>query len=274
MSDSPATGPGRRRRRSPSPRDLRLVGLQVYYEQLSFWKNPFGAFFTLGFSVIFLVLLASSGGTSRISFLGGLKEIQYYVPGFAAYGVMSACFNVLSINLVFRRETGLLKRLRLSPLPTWIMLTGLFLSSLIVSVLQVLILIAIGKVAYGVVLPANDLALALALFVGALCFTAVGVAASTFVPNQDAAGPMISIVYFVLLFLSGLWYPLQPGSALAKISAWFPVRHLILAVFAPFDAQRGVSPWAWHDLLVVAIWGVAAGIIALKRFRFEPRRIS
>ena len=43
-------------------RDLRLVTRQVHYEQLSFWLNPIGAAFTVGFSVVFLVLLGASAG--------------------------------------------------------------------------------------------------------------------------------------------------------------------------------------------------------------------
>jgi ABC-2 type transport system permease protein len=258
---------------SPS-RDLHLLGRQVYYEQLSFWRNAFGAFFTVGFSVVFLVLLASSAGNSKIAFLGGIRQIQYYVPGFTAYGAMSASFNVLAISLVVRRETGLLKRLRLSPLPTWIMLGGVFLSTCIVVLVQVVVVLLIGRLAYNVHLPNHPVALLVALVVGTLCFTALGIGASTIIPNEEAAGPMVGIVFFVLLFLSGLWYPLKSGSALARISNYFPVRHMITAVFAPFDTQPGTSPWAWHDLLVMAIWGVAGGYVALRRFRFEPRRIG
>ena len=44
--------------------DLKLVGRQIYYEQLDFWLNPIGAIFTVGFSVVFLVLVAPAPGTS------------------------------------------------------------------------------------------------------------------------------------------------------------------------------------------------------------------
>jgi ABC-2 type transport system permease protein len=254
------------------PNDARLVGRQLYYEQLGFWKNPFGSAFTVIFSVLFLVLLAAGGGNQRLARLGGIREIQYYVPGFAAYGVMSACFNLLAISLVTRRETGLLKRLRLSPLPTWVMLAALLLNSLVISAVEVILLIGVGKLAFHVYLPQNFGAFLVAFVIGVICFTALGIAASTVVPNQDAAGPMVSIVFFVLLFLSGLWFPLTPGSTLDKISAWFPVHHLILAMFAPFDRARGVSPWAWGDLKVVGIWGVGGAVVALRRFAWEPRR--
>jgi ABC-2 type transport system permease protein len=252
--------------------DLQLVARQVFYEQLSFWLNPIGALFTVGFSVVFLALLGATTGNVRVAALGGIRQIQYYVPGFVAYGVMSLCFTTLSISLVVRRETGLLKRLRLSPLPTWALLAGVTGSALVIAAAQVVLLLAMGKLAFGVTLPHNVLAFVVTLVVGVVCFTALGVAVSTLIPNQDAAGPLVSIVFFVLLFLSGLWYPLAPGSLLAQISSYFPVRHMITATFAPFDNRPGVSGWAWHDLLVIAIWAGAGVLVALRRWRWAPSR--
>jgi ABC-2 type transport system permease protein len=252
--------------------DVKLVGRQVRYEQLSFWLNPIGAIFTVGFSVVFLILLGASAGNSHISFYGDIRLVQYYVPGFAAYGVMAACFNILAITLVNRREMGLLKRLRLSPLPTWALLTAIVLSSMVIAAIEVVILLAVGRLGFDVHFPDNVGAFVLAIVVGMLCFSALGVAMSTLVPNQDAAGPIVSIIFFVLLFLSGLWFPLKPGSGLAQFSAYFPVHHFISAVFAPFNTQRGASPWAWHDLLIVAIWGVVGAIVAVRRWKWSPRR--
>jgi ABC-2 type transport system permease protein len=252
--------------------DLKLVARQTWYEQLSFWLNPIGAVFTVGFSVIFLLLLGASAGNSRVSYLGNIRLIQYYVPGFVAYGVMAACFNILAITLVNRREMGLLKRLRLCPLPTWALLTATLLSSVIIAAVEIVILLAVGRVGFDVHLPGNMGAFILAVVVGMVSFSALGLAMSTAVPNQDAAGPIVSVVFFVLLFLSGLWFPLKPGSGLAQFSAYFPVHPFIAAVFAPFNIHKGASPWAWHDLLVVAIWGVAGAIIAIRRWTWTPRR--
>ena len=251
---------------------LCLVAHQVRYEQLSFWVNRVGAVFTVGFSVVFLVLLGSSAGNSRVASLGNIKLIDYYVPGFVAYGVMAACFTTLAITLVVRRETGLLKRLRLSPLPTSVLLASIFVSTMIVALVQVVLLLIIGRFGYSVPFPPAIGALVVVLVVGIASFSAMGVAMSTAVPNQEAAGPVTSIVFFVLLFLSGLWFPLSAHSGLAKFSNYFPVRHFLLAVSAPFEAQRGVSPWPWHDLLIVAIWGVVGAVIGIRRFVWAPRR--
>jgi len=254
--------------------ELRLVARQVRYEQLSFWLNPIGAIFTVGFSLLFLVMLGASAGSSRISYLNNIKLVQYYVPGFIAYGVMSASFNSLAISLVIRRETGLLKRLRLSPLPTWTLLTSILLSTLLIAFAQVVLMLVVGRWAFGVHPPSGAsalLALVVVLVLGGLSFAALGIAMSTLIPNQQAAGPLTSTVFFVLLFLSGLWFPLKSGSALAKVSTYFPIRHFITAVFKTFS-HPGASPWALNDMAVLVIWGAVAAVIALRRFRWAPRQ--
>ena len=116
-------------------------------------------------------------------------------------------------------------------------------------------LLLIGRIAYNVSIPADPAALALTIVVGVFTFAALGICASGLIPNQEAAGPVLSIVFFVLLYLSGLWFPLHPGSALARISAWFPVRHLIIATFAPYDPRPHANAFAWHDLLIMVHLG-------------------
>ena len=250
-------------------RDLRFVSLQLRYEQLSFWLNPVGAIFTIGFSMLFLVMLGTTVGKQHVSFLKNITLVQYYVPAFVAYGVMAACFTILAISLVNRREMGLLKRLRLSPLPAWALSSAIFLSTLIVALIQVVLLLAVGRLAFGVHLPGNIAAFAVTLLIGVLSFTALGVAMSTFIPNADSSGPLISTVFFVLLFLSGFWFPIQSGTTLANVAAWFPVRHFITAVFATFSTHG--DPWAWPDLRVLAIWAAGGFIVAVWRFRWAPR---
>ena len=251
--------------------DLRLVARQIYYEQLNFWLNPIGAIFTVGFSIVFLILVGSTAGTQRSSVIGGGLLINYYVPGFIAYGVMAACFNNLAISLVVRRESGLLKRVRLSPLPTWAMMTAVSVNALITSTVQVVLVLLIGRLGYGVPFPHDLPAFIVTLLVGAAAFTALGLGMSTLIPNQESGAPITSVVFFVLLFLSGLWFPLDPKSGLAKFSSYLPVRHMIVSIYIASFPQKGGSSWPWHDILVLAIWGVGAGVVAVRRWSWAPR---
>jgi ABC-2 type transport system permease protein len=250
--------------------DLPLVARQVRFEQLSFWLNPIGALITIGFSLVFVVIFESTSGHSTVSYLGHINLGQYYLPAFAAYGVMAACFNILAITLVNRREMGLLKRLRLSPLPTWMLLAAIFISTMIVALIQVVLMLLVGRFGYGVHGPQDVATFAVVVVVGMLSFTALGVGISTVVPNADAAGPIVSLVFFILVALSGLYFPVKAGSGLATFTDYFPIRHLIVASVDTFNGLPGYSPW--RDILVVAIWGAVGVFVSLRRWDWSPKR--
>jgi ABC-2 type transport system permease protein len=250
--------------------DLPLVARQVRFEQLSFWLNPIGALITIGFSLVFVVIFESTSRHSTVSYLPHIDLGQYYLPAFAAYGVMAACFNILAITLVNRREMGLLKRLRLSPLPTWMLLAAIFINSMIVALIQIVLMLLVGRFGYGVHGPQDVATFAVVVVVGMLSFTALGVGISTVVPNADAAGPIVSLVFFILVALSGLYFPVKAGSGLATFTDYFPIRHLIVASVDTFNGIPGYSPW--RDLLVVAIWGAIGVFVSLRRWDWSPKR--
>lgn len=250
--------------------DLRLVARQVRFEQLSFWLNPIGAVLTIGFSVVFIVIFLSTSGHSTVGYLAHINLGQYYLPAFAAYGIMAACFNILAITMVNRREMGLLKRLRLSPLPTWMLLAAIFINSMIIAVIQIVLMLLVGRFGYNVHGPQDIPAFVLVVVVGMLSFTALGVGVSTLVPNADAAGPVVSLVFFILVALSGLYFPVKPGSGLSTFTNFFPIRHLIVACVDSFNGIPGAS--IWNDVLVMALWGVGGVIVSLRRWEWSPKR--
>ncbi len=252
------------------PGDFLLVARQVRFEQLSFWLNPIGAALTIGFSVVFIVIFESTSGHSTVKFLHHINLGQYYIPAFVTYGVMAACFNILAIALVNRRELGLLKRLRLSPLPTWMLLAAIFANSMIVATIQIVLVLLVGWLGYGVSGPHDILGFVIVLIVGMLSFTALGVGISTIVPNADAAGPIVSLVFFILVALSGLYFPVKAGSGLSTFTNFFPIRHLITASVDSFNAVPGTS--IWNDVLVIALWGVAGVFVAVRRWTWSPKR--
>jgi len=249
--------------------DLPLVARQVGFEQLAFWLNPIGAVLTIGFSVVFIVIFESTSRHTTVNYLP-INLGQYYIPAFAAYGVMAACFNVLAISMVNRREMGLLKRLRLSPLPTWMLLAAVFINWMIIAMIQIVLLLLVGRFGYDVHGPHDVAMFVLVLIVGMLSFTAMGVGISTVVPNADAAGPIVSLVFFILVALSGLYFPVKPGSGLATFTGIFPIRHIIIACVDTFNGVPGAS--TWNDILVVAVWGAVGVFVSVRRWDWSPKR--
>jgi ABC-2 type transport system permease protein len=253
--------------------DLTLVGRQISFEQRSYWRNPTAAGFTFLFPIVLLLIFASLNSNASISNLGPVKVnyVQYYVPAIIAFGVMGACFTNLSIEVSLKRDAGILKRIRGTPLPPWVYLSGLIGSSVVVSVLLVALVTVVGVVGYGITFPGRWAALIVTLVIGAACFCSLGLAMTAAIPNAEAAPAVVNIVFFPLLAISGGFFPVPNSSALGRVASVFPVKHFINATFGAYDPRLHGSGFKGIDLLIMAVWGTAALILAVRRFRWLPR---
>jgi len=246
---------------------LRLLAHQVRYEQLSFWRNPQSAVFTFVFPVVFVVIMgALFGGVSKSSYFNGLSALQYYVPTIAALSVLGSCYGQLAVALAARRQNGILKRVRATPLPAWAYFAGLLVHCVLVSIVDVALIIGVGRL-YGVPLPSHWLALTATLVLGAASFCALGVAVASIISNAEAAPAVAQLVLFPLLFLSGTYLPIH-SAVLNRITGWLPVRPFNEALTGPLASHTGVD---WSHLGVLATWGVLGAIVAVRRFRWDPR---
>jgi ABC-2 type transport system permease protein len=256
--------------------DATIALRQVEYEQKSFWRNPVSAFFAFLFPIIFLVVFATifKDTTTRVNGVANINYNDYYIPALTAFGVIGACFTNIAASISIRRDDGILKRLRGTPLPSWAFLFGVVGSSVIVSLLLVALTDSFGILVYGVHVPNHIGPLVLTLAVGAMSFCALGLAMTVAIPNAEAAPAIVNAVLLPLVFISGTFFPIDPASAVTKIAEYFPVKHFINAMFNAFDpAHLSASGFSGNDLLIIAAWGAFGLLIAIRRFRWEPRRV-
>jgi ABC-2 type transport system permease protein len=248
---------------------MREVFRQVRFTNKAFWRNPASAFFTFIFPLLFLVIFTSLLGNGEQD---GIKASTYYVFSMAAFGLISACYTNIAMSVIFSREDGVLKRVRGTPLPARSYLTARVIHASLVGFLLVAITVVFGVVAYGAHVPDAQhlLQFLVTLFVGAACFASIGLAITGIVPNADAGPPIVNAVIFPLLFLSGVFFKVDSGSPdwVQWVGRIFPVKHLIDAMR---DSYLGL-PFHWSDIAVMAIWAIAAVVIAVRTFRWEPGR--
>jgi ABC-2 type transport system permease protein len=250
-----------------------LVLHQFRFDQKTFWRNPASVFFTVLLPVMFLLIFATIFGNDEIEELGGIKTTTYYVPAIVTLGVISATMQSLAISLTVDRENGLLKRTRGTPLPAWVFIAGRVGNAIVVSVLSLVVVAAIGRILYGVEIPWGRLpAVLVALLVGAASFSCLGFALSAAIPSQDAAAPISNAALLPLYFLSGIFIPeSEIPAGVLQFADLFPIRHFFEAFFAAWDPETTGAGFAWGDLAIVAAWGVFGLLIAVRKFRWEPR---
>lgn len=255
-------------------RSLGLIGHEFRYCQKVFWRNPGSVFFTVLFPVVLLLIFATIFGDEPIESLGGLATERYYVPAIVSLAVISATFTSLGMNVTIAREAGLLKRGRGTPQPAWVFIAGRVGNSIVVSVIMVVVITAIGAVLFGAPVPWGTLPLvAVTLVVGAASFSTLGLAVTALIPSRDAAPAIVNLITLPLFFLSGIFIPENeiPEGVLTA-SSLFPVREFFQAFLASFDPGADGAGFPWVSLLAVAVWGLVGLFLAVRFFRWEPRR--
>ena len=245
--------------------DLRLVLAQIGEEQRSFWRNRTRAVFGFFMPIAFLVLLAAANHGSRLH--DGTRYVAFLVPGMLAWGVIATTFTNLSVSTAVLRDTGVLKRLRGTPLPQWVWLAGRIGSSVISAAAMVAVVLTIGAVGYGVGVPVSTIpGLAVALVAGTICFSALGIGIARLIPNADAAPAVATGLVLPLLFISAVFSPADGLPAwLSRLADVFPVKALADAVHVAFSATTTGPGLAGHDLLLLGVWSVV-GVRLLSRF--------
>ena len=245
---------------------------QVRFVNKAFWRNPASAFFTFVFPLMFLAIFTAllGGGEVRI---GGreINQSTYYVAAMAAFAVITACYNNIAIGLTFQRDSGVLKRTNGTPLPAGAYLAARVLHALFVSLLLVAITVAFGRIFYDASIPTGATLgrFLVMLAVGAAAFCALGFAVTAIIPNADASAPIVNATILPLLFLSGIFIPIGDNAPawLTWTARVFPVKHFADGIRAGFLGM----PFHWTDVLVVALWGAAGLLLAVRFFSWEPR---
>jgi len=249
-----------------------LTVSQVRYVNKAFWRNPESAFFTFAFPLMFLVIFTALLGHSTVH-LGTriINTSTYYVAAMASFAVISACFTNIAISVSFQRDSGVLKRINGTPLPSTVYVAARIVHALLIAVLLVIITTAFGRLFYSAAIPTGLtlLRFAVMVVVGAAAFCALGMAMTVVIPNGDAAAAIVNATILPLLFLSGIFIPLGSNAPawILWIAKIFPVWHFARGMQAGFIG----TAYHWTDVLIVAVWGLAGLLVAARFFSWEPR---
>jgi len=245
---------------------------QLKFDLLIFRRNPAATFFTVVLPLIFLVIFASIFGNETLP--NGAKVATVYVPGILTLAIVSATAVNLAITMTTRRERGVLKRIRSTPIPPWVFILSQMLAGALISAVMLVVISLIGRLVYGVELQWDTLPiLIVSLVLGAMAFAAVGLALTTIIPSEDAAPAVTNAVMLPLYFISGVFVPEdQIPDAISTVANLFPISHLNKALQVSYDPVATTVEWPLDHWLVIAAWGIACAVITLTTFRWTPRR--
>ena len=245
---------------------MRLLWHQMRYEQLVFWRSREAAVFVFLFPLLLFALLTAVYEGE----IYGRPAAWALLAGMLGYGAANTAFAGLAIMLITRREVGILKRIRATPLPTGTYLVAVLGSIVFVFALQAVALFVLGHLLKSTPWPSHVLSLVLTLALGAGAFAGLGVAITGFIRSLEGSSAALNVIVLPMAFLSGSFgatrhYP----RALRAIGDVLPLKYLLDAINAVYLHGREL----WDKPTAVAVlvaWGLFGLLVAMRRFRWEP----
>jgi len=246
---------------------MRLYRHQLRWEQLLFWRSRESAVFVFLFPLLLFTLLTAVYN-GRIY---GRPASWALLAGMLGYGAATTAFAGLALILVARRELGILKRIRSTPLPPATYLVAVLTSIMLVFALQAVSLFVLGKVLKSTPWPQNVVSLALALALGAAVFAALGLALTGYIRSLEGSSAIVNVIVLPMAFLSGSFGPTRHyPQALRAIGAVLPLKPLIDLINGIY--LHGQQIWDRPRAVAILIaWGIFGMVVAIRKFRWEPR---
>ncbi|CAB4717716.1 unannotated protein [freshwater metagenome] len=235
--------------------------------------------FTLLFPVLLLLIF---GSVFKDTIAPGVTFSQYFVAGMIASGLLNTGFQQLAIMIPLERDDGTLKRLRGTPMPPSSYFIGKILAVLASMVVQIILLLLVGALIFGVHLPTDIghwITFAWVTLLGITGSTLLGIAFSSVPRSGRGASAMVTPIVLVLQFTSGVFFIFnQLPSWMQNVASIFPLKWLtqgMRSVFLPesFASQEVAKSWEHGRVaLMLSIWIVVGLVLALKTFRWERSR--
>ncbi|KAB7743905.1 hypothetical protein GA707_10495 [Nostocoides sp. F2B08] len=242
---------------------------QVRHELVSLLRTPLTMILSVGFPLVFFVLLSALIGNVVVDEGTGVRLVQFLAPALASFGVIMATFSFLASGLSEARATGVLKRQTGTPLPRWALIGGRIGAAIILGLLSVSLILVVGVVAYDLQLFGRSFAaIVVTLLLSSFTFAALGIALALLLSRPPIVIAVTNGVAIVLAFISGVFIVSGTTPAWMNSIAWaFPLKHMVTVFSGALDPYATGSALQWDHLSVIALWGVAGSAVALWALR-------
>ncbi|MHC6210715.1 ABC transporter permease [Rhodococcus ruber] len=259
--------------RTGRPAAAGLLAEQLRHTVVDLWRVRVVFVFTFLFPLTWLVVIGFLAGNATVDEDSGVRVMQFVTPTAVVMGVLYAAWPTVATALATAREQGVLKRVRGTPLPAWIYLAGRVGGAVVFALCSVLTMLIVGALAYDVqILWRTAPATVVTIAVGIACFAALGLAVAALSPSA-AVAEAVSIAGAVALgFLSGLFIVGDLPGWVDSIAAVFPLKPFNEALQGQFDPFASGGGWDPGALAVMAAWTLAASLVAVRAFGWDPAR--
>jgi ABC-2 type transport system permease protein len=229
-------------------------------------REPYALGVGVGLPVILLVVfgLISKHVPGNVGG-SGLTVIDLYIPTLMVISFIAIAISLPNM-LVRDREIGWLRRVSTTPVHPSRLLAAQLIFDLVLAAVAIVILIAGGTAIFGAPLTVDIPFFILSVALAIAEIFSLGLVVTALARTQTVTSAVGGVLFFALLFLSGLWVqPLQISGPLREIMWYSPSGAAVRAIlYSVFHATPPAT-----TLLTLVGYTIAFAFVAVRYFRWE-----
>jgi ABC-2 type transport system permease protein len=222
------------------------------------------------------VAVAATGSTPALTFQplsvdsASLSYIDFLLPGIIGLAIMISAVIGLATILVDWRQRGILRRLKLTPIPLAEFFAARVTASLVVALMQVVVLLAFGRIAFDIHISSTAWAAIPVALAGCLCFLAMGFAIGSVVHTPETGDAVSQVITNPMMFLSGTFFPVAAMPPFVQgIARLLPLYYMTNGLRDTIVRGLPIS-YVTADIGILLAATAVLTVIGLRSFRWEP----
>ncbi len=199
----------------------------------------------------------------------GQRYIDWLIPGIIGFNLMSTGLWGVGFYITQSRQNRQLKRLVATPMPRGHFLLAQILARFFFLIVEVPVLVLLAWWLFDVQLEGSVVALTVVVFLGAACFSGLGLLVCSRVRTTEAVSGLINVLVMPMVVLSGVFFsPSRFPDSVQPLVALLPLTALNDALRHVYNDGLPLYQ-AGTELAILAAWTVIPFVVALRIFRWQ-----
>ncbi len=198
-----------------------------------------------------------------------IRYVDWLISGLLSMNMMFSALFGVGYTIVRYRKTGVLKRLKATPILA-VEFLGAQITSRLIVMMAVSTLVFVGCNAFiHFQMLGSYLDLFIVMTAGACCLISIGLLVAAFISSEELAGGLLNVVTWPMMFLSGVWFSLDGlNPVIKKVALFFPLTHVIDSARAIMTEGATLASQSFHLAVLGSLTLVFLTISSLF-FRWE-----
>jgi ABC-2 type transport system permease protein len=239
-----------------------------------FWEEPRRVESRLARYAVEAALLSSDRANEPAPEIMRLQEagsryIDFLLPGMLGMGLMGGGLWGVGFTVVDLRVRKLLKRYLATPMKHGDFLLAIMISRIIFSFIDVVFLLGVGYLLFGVIPHGNSIELVAAILIGAICFAGIGLLVASRAQTLETVSGLMNLIMLPMWVLSGVFFSSERfPEAIQPIINCLPLTALNQLLRGIILEGSSIAT-QWRQVTLLSIYGVTTFVVALRIFRWK-----